>query len=131
MLNLLDTNIWVALSKGEREATLRKRRLSPKQVRSCAIVWSELKSGAHKSARRRETVQGYDLLLEGFVSLPFDDEAGKAYGGTRAYLERTGTLIGHNDLQIAPIALSKDCVVATRNEREFRGVPGLLVEAWD
>jgi tRNA(fMet)-specific endonuclease VapC len=87
--------------------------------------------GANKSLRKQETIEGYKRLLEGFVSLPFDDEAASAYGATRAHLERMGTLIGHNDLQIASIAQANGCVVVTRNEREFRRVPGLPMEVWD
>lgn len=127
---LLDTNIWIALSKGEREATLRLRGFASDQVRSCAIVWAELMYGANKSNRIKETTQGFEQLLERFVSLPFNDEAGAAYGRLRAHLERLGTPVGHNDLQIASIALANDCVVVTRNEREFRRIPGLRVESW-
>lgn len=86
--------------------------------------------GANKSMRMLETAQGFEQLLDGFVSLPFDDEAGLTYGRVRAHLERLGTPVGHNDLQIAAIALVNDCVVVTRNEREFRRVPGLRVDTW-
>jgi len=38
--------------------------------------------------------------------------------------------IGERDLLIAAIALPRNLVVVTHNEREFRCVPGLLVEDW-
>lgn len=127
---LLDTNIWIALSKKEKLAMDRLRVLPANRVRSCSVVWGELMYGANKSMRMLETAQGFEQLLDGFVSLPFDDEAGLTYGRVRAHLERLGTPVGHNDLQIAAIALVNDCVVVTRNEREFRRVPGLRVDTW-
>jgi tRNA(fMet)-specific endonuclease VapC len=68
--------------------------------------------------------------LEPFVSLPFDDLAAGHYGLIRATLERAGTSVGANDLLIASIALAHDCLLVTRNSREFEGVVGLRVETW-
>ena len=64
-------------------------------------------------------------LLESFGSLPFDDSAAGYSGSIRAFLERAGTPIGGND-----IALAHDCILVTRNTREFQRVPGLRIEDW-
>jgi tRNA(fMet)-specific endonuclease VapC len=63
-------------------------------------------------------------------SLSFDDQAAEHYGRVRPLLEHAGTPIGPNDLMIAAIALTHDATVLTRNEREFRRVPGLRVATW-
>ena len=47
-----------------------------------------------------------------------------------AELESSGQMIGAHDLWIAATALVHDFTLATRNEREFRRVPGLRVEVW-
>jgi tRNA(fMet)-specific endonuclease VapC len=130
-LRLLDTNIWIALAHGEPGPVARLRLLSPPQVATCSIVRAELMFGARKSQRVAENLAGFRKLLEPFVSLPFDDLAAGHYGIIRATLERAGTLIGANDLLIAAIALAHDCLLVTRNSREFERVVGLRLETWE
>ncbi|MEP7352315.1 MAG: type II toxin-antitoxin system VapC family toxin [Acidobacteriota bacterium] len=128
---LLDTNIWIALAKGERGPIVRLQSLSPEQVYSCSVVRAELMFGAQKSQFVERTVRGFERLLAPFVSLPFDDDAATVYGVIRADLERVGTPIGANDLLIAGIARAVDCILVTRNLREFDRVAGLRVELWE
>ena len=128
---LLDTNIVIALSKGEAEPVRRMRLLTPDAICICSIVRAELMFGARKSERVDENIRGFEALLEPFDSLSFDDAAAAEYGFIRADLERMGRPIGGNDLLIAAIARSKDCTVVTRNCREFDRVIGLRVESWD
>jgi len=129
-LRLLDTNIWIALARGEPGLAARLRSLHPSQVATCSIVRAELMFGARKSQRVGENLAGFRSLLEPFVSLPFDDLAAGHYGIIRATLERAGTPVGANDLLIAAIALAHDCLLVTRNSREFERVAGLRVEMW-
>lgn len=128
---LLDTNIWIAIAKGERAAVDRLRALNPASVVSCAVVRGELIFAARKSRRIAESLAGFRALLEPFPSLPFDDRAAEQYGLIRATLQAAGTLIGSNDLQIAAIGLANDCTIVTRNSREFNWVPALAVESWE
>ena len=69
-------------------------------------------------------------FLVPFSVLAFDDSAARVYGRIRAALERQGPPIGPMDMLIAAHALSEDLVLVTKNEREFRRVPGLSVENW-
>ena len=87
--------------------------------------------GARNSQRVDRNLEGFQTLLQPFESLLFDDRAAEHYGLIRAALEAAGTPIGGNDLSIAAIALSRDCVLITRNTREFARVPGLRLETWD
>jgi tRNA(fMet)-specific endonuclease VapC len=127
---LLDTNIWIALAREEHGVVARLRKLIPAQVVSCAIVRAELIFGARNSQRVAENLAGFHRLLQPFVSLPFDDRAADHYGIIRATLEHAGTPIGANDLLIASIAIAHDCILVTRNSREFERVVGLRVEVW-
>jgi tRNA(fMet)-specific endonuclease VapC len=129
-LRLLDTNIWIAVARGEPGPVARLRSLRRSAVASCSIVRAELLFGARKSRRVSENIEGFHRLLEPFVSLPFDDVAAGHYGLIRATLERAGTPVGANDLLIGSIALAHDCLLVTRNSREFERIVGLRVEAW-
>lgn len=127
---LLDTNIWIALARAEPGPLARLRSLDPAQVATCSVVRAELMFGARKSRRVAENLEGFRRLLEPFVSLPFDESAAGHYGLIRATLERAGTPVGANDLLIASIALAHDCLLVTRNSREFERIVGLRVEMW-
>lgn len=127
---LIDTNIWIAFLKRDRTILAHLREAPPEEVRLCSVVRAELLYGARKSQRVHENLRTLETLFSLYESLPFDDLAAHQYGVLRAQLEREGQLIGGNDLLIASIALASDLTIVSRNEREFRRVPGLRVERW-
>lgn len=101
---------------------------SPGEVGVSAITAFEFLYGVAKGGRpdrNRAALTAFFLPLD---LLPCDTTAAAQAGELRAYLERTGTPIGPNDLLIAAHALALGVPVVTNNEREFRCVPGLLVE---
>ena len=87
-----------------------------------AIVAGELACGSSLAARER-----WRRFLAPFRILEVDAETAAEYGAAFRYLAENGRLIGSNDLWIAATALRHDLPLATRNEREFRRVPGLRV----
>ena len=131
MIYLLDTNIWIGLARNEPGVLRRVSDIGPKLIATCSVVRAELLFGARKSQRVKENLLGFERLLAPFRSLPFDDEAAAHYGVIRAVLESAGTPIGANDLMIAAIARTHDCLLVTRNSREFRRVAGLKLAEWD
>lgn len=129
-MHSLDTNICIALLKGDSEAVERLRLCNPGELAVCSVVRAELYFGARKSDRLDRNLALLARFLEPFRSLPFDDASSQEYGLLRATLERAGQPIGGNDLLIASIAIAHDCTLVTRNYREFARVPGLRVEVW-
>lgn len=129
-LYLLDTNIWIALARNEPAAIDHLKRRTPAEIASCSVVRAELMLGARKSRRVDENLVGFTTLLAPFRSLPFDDTCADFYGIIRATLEAAGTPVGANDLLIGSIALANDCVLVTRNSREFARIPGIRLEEW-
>jgi tRNA(fMet)-specific endonuclease VapC len=130
-MRLLDTSVCVAWLDG-RDLGVKRQLASLKRedLCLCSVVKAELLYGARASARVRENLERLQKLFALFPSLPFDDDASEHYGALRAQLRRAGTPIGGNDMLIASIALAADATLVTRNEQEFRLVPGLRVEVW-
>ena len=130
-MRLLDTNICSAFLDGSDAGVRRQMKtLEEGEAFVCSVVRAELISGAEASARPAENRSRLAAFFELFPSLPFDDDSAEQYGTLRAHLRRAGTPIGGNDLLIAAIALSHSATLVTRNEKEFRRVPGLRVEVW-
>jgi tRNA(fMet)-specific endonuclease VapC len=127
---LLDTNIWIALAKGEAHAKEMFDRAGITNIVTCSVVRAELMYGARKSHQADRNLRGFRRLLEFCPSLPFDDLAADHYGELRATLEKTGSVIGGNDLMIASIALAHGVVLVTRDVREFERVAGLRLDGW-
>lgn len=128
---LIDTSSCVTLLRGRSEK-LRDRALRQRldEVATSTLVIGELRYGAAKSSKPETESRMVDDLLAFFAILPFDQAAADAYGVIRAKLERTGKSIGAIDTLLAAQALSLSATLVTENVREFRRVPGLMVEDW-
>jgi tRNA(fMet)-specific endonuclease VapC len=131
MKYLLDTNICIPLLNGtDDRLEKRVKAVSREDVVLCSIVKAELDFGAKKSVRVADNLDRLRLFYSSFASLPFDDDCVMHYGTIRAFLEVSGTLIGHNDLLIGSIALANGVTLVSRNTKEFARVPGLSIELW-
>lgn len=74
--------------------------------------------------RRRLLGERFEqFLAEAFQSriLSFDESAARAYGELRGARQARGRPMSTLDGQIAAIARSRGCAVATRNTRDFEG----------
>ena len=127
---MLDTDTFSYLVKEFLPVQQAALKIDPNRIKISVVTQAEVwfgmqmrAQGAHKQARIRE-------LLEGFEVLPLDTEAAATYASIRAKLQKTGSLIGPNDLWIAAHALSKQMTLVTNNTREFKRVPGLKLENW-
>ncbi len=128
---LLDTNVCIAVLKGDDPSLLERILEVPADdMVLCSVVKAELLYGARRSGRVAQNLQRLNAFFAQFGSIPFDDVAAEHYGLLRAQLIAEGKPIGPNDMLIAATALSVDATVVTRNETEFRRVPGLRVERW-
>jgi tRNA(fMet)-specific endonuclease VapC len=130
MIYMLDTDTFSYLVKEVLPVQQAALKIDPNRIKVSVVtqaqVWFGMQmraQGAHKQARIRD-------LFEGFEVLPVDTEVAATYATIRAKLQKTGSLIGPNDLWIAAHALSKQMTLVTNNTREFKRVPGLKLENW-
>jgi len=130
MRYMLDTNICIAVMKGDAVTRNKLRSIPVQNVGISGIVFAELSYGVKKSVWKEQNAKA----LSDFTALcqlwdwPF--QAAHVYGEIRAQLEISGMIIGANDLLIAAHALFLEAVLVTRNVREFKRVPGLNIENW-
>lgn len=87
--------------------------------------------GAFKSQRQSSSLHTIEAFLSGYPNLDFDADTARIYGQLRAELEKKGTPIGPNDLQIAAIALAHNLTLITHNTSEFSRVTNLSLEDWE
>ena len=130
MTYLLDTNFCIELLNHKESSAARKlASVSPQDVRLCSVVKAELYHGAYKSGRE-SNLKLITSFFSLFESLPFDDHSAETYGRLRTTLEKSGNLIGPNDLLIASIALANSVTLITHNTSEFSPVPNLALDDW-
>jgi hypothetical protein len=79
--------------------------------------------------RDRLATAAEQMFAEDFPgrSLPFDDLCASEYAVLVAARTRQGRAISTEDAQIAAIALVHGLSLATRNEKDFKGIDGLTV----
>lgn len=128
---LIDTNICIYIMNNRPpEVIQRFKNTDVGMVGVSTITVSELQYGVSKSKYKKQNLKRLDEFLTPFEILSYDEDASKCYGEVRSKLERQGQIIGPLDLLIAAHALSKDLILVTNNENEFKRIKSLKVENW-
>lgn len=130
---LIDTNILIKYEKGqidlERVISGRERQ----EFFISVITASELLHGVWRAdelsirARRHSFVES---ILNNFPILPIDLSVARTHSQLWAELRRKGEMIGIHDSWIAATCITKGAQLITKNSKEFRRVPGLVIESW-
>jgi tRNA(fMet)-specific endonuclease VapC len=137
---LLDTDHISVLQQpsGSAYGTLSARiaQHPPTDLALSVVSFHEQVLGCHTYIGRARTsadvVRGHGMLgrlLSNYAAvsvLPFDAAVAATFDGLVARRVRVGTM----DLRIAAIALTHGLILVTRNVRDFRQIPGLVVEDW-
>jgi len=128
---MLDTNICIYLIKNNPpHVRTHFERLQPGDILLSSIVLAELMYGVSKSQHKERNLAALEMFLMPLEIVQFDAQAAEKYGDLRAGLERSGKIIGGNDLFIAAHSLSLDATLVTNNVKEFDRVPELHIENW-
>jgi tRNA(fMet)-specific endonuclease VapC len=127
---LLDTNIVSDLVRHPQGRVAQHiREVGEAQVCTSIIVAAELRYGVTKKGSPRLAAQ-LEAVLGALEVLPFEAPADTNYGLLRTRLEKSGRLIGGNDLLIAAQTEALGYCIVTDNEREFAQIEGLPRENW-
>ncbi len=132
MKYLLDTNVCIKFINGDSEPVkLKLQSFKPEDIILCSIVKSELIYGVLKSKNKTKNTEKLNQFFAPFNSLSFDDDCAFIYGEIRSILEKTGSLIGAYDMQIAAIAMRNNLILVTHNTKEFSRIDRLKIEDWE
>ena len=128
---LIDTNICIYIMNKRPIGIIHKfKQFDVGEIGVSTITVSELQYGVSKSKNRRLNKQRIEEFLSPLELLPYDEIAATIYGDIRVQLEKRGEPIGPLDLLIAAHALSRNLVLISNNEKEFKRVKILKVENW-
>ena len=136
MIYLLDTDHVTLDQHGHSWVTSRLRLAGPSQVTISVITveeqlrgWLAVIRGAATAQKRSAAYLELRKAVTYFASFTLLDYT-PAVDALVADLRQQGVRIGTQDLRIAALALTHGATVITRNQRDFRQVPGLLIEDW-
>ena len=125
---LLDTDICIALIKGNTNVREHISGIDPLDCKISEVTRAELLFGAVKSGKERHfnDVITITTMFEEHRIAPCLRE----YAETRWLLESQGKKIDTFDLLIAATALYNDLILVTGNESHFERIPNLKIENW-
>lgn len=136
MLYVFDTDLLTLYEAGHPEVSRRVATHPAEQLATTVITVEEQLSGWFTLLRRggghEKMARVYRRLAEtvNFLGqiriIPFTESAMNRFES----LKGTRLNIGNMDLRIAAIALEEEAILVTRNTRDFRRVPGLVIEDW-
>ena len=128
---LLDTNICIYIIKQKPIEVLHTLKAkSKKEISISSITIAELEYGIVKSSFPEKNKIALIEFLSFFNILHFDDTDATTFGRIKSKVEKTGLIIGPMDLLIAAQAMSKNLILVTNNEKEFKRIGELKIENW-
>lgn len=134
-MTILDTNVVSELMKPSPDMSVRDwlMRLGDMPLTTTAITISEIEFGLQRlpDGQRRTSLQArFEALAAALSVLPLDEAAARETGRLRAMREAAGLPSQPSDMMIAGIAAATGVALATRNIRDFEGLPIQLIDPW-
>jgi len=133
---IFDTDHISLLERGHPEIQKRLTSVPSNSLAVSVITAEEMLRGRlavlAKRSEGEKRVHAYKKLMETVLffstitTIPFDISCERKFQELRKQKIR----IGSQDLRIASTAIVHNLIVVTRNQRDFRHVPGLKLEDW-
>jgi tRNA(fMet)-specific endonuclease VapC len=128
---IVDTSVLIATERGAFDMAGYIASVESGDLAVSAITASELLSGVERTrdaARRTRRAEEVDDALDAFQVVPFGLTEARRHAQVWAQLKSGGKMIGAHDLIIAATALAHGASIATLNPKDFKRVPGLVLE---
>ncbi len=133
MKYLFDTNICIYLINKKFEYLMdRIEKLGIEKIGISSITIAELEYGIAKSDSTYKEENRIALLefLLPFKFIDFNHNDAYEYGRIRQGLQSKGNIIGNMDILIGSQAVSRELILVTNNEKEFKRIENLKIENW-
>ena len=133
MKYLFDTNICIYLINKKFEYLMdRVEKLGIEKIGISSITIAELEYGIAKSDNTNKEENRIALLefLLPFKFINFNQSDAYEYGRIRQDLQSKGKIIGNMDILIGSQAVSRELILVTNNEKEFKRIENLKIENW-
>jgi len=133
MKYLFDTNICIFLINKKFEYLIdRVEKLGIEKIGISSITIAELEYGIAKSDSTHKEENRIALLefLLPFKFVDFNQNDAYEYGRIRQDLQSKGKIIGNMDILIGSQAVSRELILVTNNEKEFKRIENLKIENW-
>ena len=132
---VLDTNVVSELMKPSPDPAVRDWliRLGDTTFSTTAVTVAEIEFGLRRlpEGRRRADLHGrFDAFAAALTVLSLDEPAGREAGRLRALREAAGSTCQPSDMMIAGIVSVAGAALATRNVRDFSGLPIQVLDPW-
>ena len=133
MKYLFDTNICIYLINKKFEYLInRVEKYGIENIGISSITIAELEYGIAKSSSPHKEENRVALLefLLPFKIIDFNQNDAYEYGRIRQDLQSQGKIIGNMDILIGSQAVSRELILVTNNEKEFKRIENLEIENW-
>ncbi len=132
---ILDTNVISELMKPFPDPQVRNWLVSlgNQALSTTAVTLTELQFGLQRlpaGQRQQELYAKFETLMQSLPVLPFDEVAAHEAARLRAIPQAAGQPSQPSDMMIAGIAAALDSPLATRNTKDFSGLPITLINPW-
>ncbi len=126
---LLDADICSYYLRGRHGLEDKFESVGPTALHISRVTVAELLVLAHKSPSRRINRARIEELARTLVFVELDEPAWETFSVMKARPQKAGQVVGDFDVLLASIAMTRDLIVVTNNERHFRPT-GVRLENW-
>ncbi len=128
----LDSDIVMSFLKNDAAAVskVNELQLLGLEIATTTLTLCELYKGAFLSAKSDESLAFVNKFLESVTLLPQGKLSCILFGQDYAYLKKKGIMTQLMDLMIATVCKANNRILITRNVKDFKNIPDLVVNAW-